>query len=623
MNYMIGCNYWDSESGTDMWRKWNEKTVDSDLRELSKYGVEYLRVFPNWRDFQPVASLKRWQGTLNEYRIDDKIIEDEFGLDYCMMERFGKLCDIAKKYGMKLIVSVIMGWMSGRLFMPPALENKDLISDPEALMWEIRFTRGFVRYFKNREEIAFWDIGNECNNLASCNNRHSAWLWTASIRNAILCEDNTRKIMSGMHFLGVSETDNVWTLHDQGELTDVMCPHPYPSPSVGGDVDPMTQLRTTIIPTVQSVLYSNISKKPSIIQETGSFNDMVGCRESVAKWIRVNMLSCWANGSMGYLWWCAHDHRNLNNPPYSWSMIERELGILEVDRTPKPAALEMKKMSDMLRSLPFDILPKREIDAVCIVPDISNVKKLYHIMTSAYILAKQAGIEIEFCYYKHKLPKSKLYIVPSLFGWSPMNKEMIDSLETAAYNGASVYFSSGNGIITSFEKLTGLKSVGMLNDSSMHIASFDNFSVPFKYGTKFLTHCENAECISKDNDGTVIFSKNSYGKGKIYFLNFPLEEMIWDMQGVFNDEKKPYYKIYNVIKGNLFSDKAAISDNPQIGVTVHKLSDNKYVVTAINYSDECQDAMLNIKGKITCLYGNIKTIDSCDASVMLVDTDDV
>ena len=82
MEYMIGCNYWDSKSGTEMWLNWDEKSVDKDLTELEKYGTEYLRVFPNWRDFQPVHPQIGWMGVTKEYTMSDGTAADEFGLDY-------------------------------------------------------------------------------------------------------------------------------------------------------------------------------------------------------------------------------------------------------------------------------------------------------------------------------------------------------------------------------------------------------------------------------------------------------------------------------------------------------------------------------------------------------------
>ena len=59
MEFMIGCNYWDSKHGTDMWRYYDHEVIEADLDILEQIGVKYMRVFPNWRDFQPVLSLKK------------------------------------------------------------------------------------------------------------------------------------------------------------------------------------------------------------------------------------------------------------------------------------------------------------------------------------------------------------------------------------------------------------------------------------------------------------------------------------------------------------------------------------------------------------------------------------
>ena len=62
-NFLLGVNYWDSISGTDMWKNWSEEVVYNDLKALSENGVRHLRVFPNWRDFQPVKKLYGWSNT--------------------------------------------------------------------------------------------------------------------------------------------------------------------------------------------------------------------------------------------------------------------------------------------------------------------------------------------------------------------------------------------------------------------------------------------------------------------------------------------------------------------------------------------------------------------------------
>ena len=39
--FAIGVNYWDSRSGTDMWRNWSPETVEADLAALEAVGVRW------------------------------------------------------------------------------------------------------------------------------------------------------------------------------------------------------------------------------------------------------------------------------------------------------------------------------------------------------------------------------------------------------------------------------------------------------------------------------------------------------------------------------------------------------------------------------------------------------
>ena len=132
MDFMIGCNYWASNAGTEMWVNWDEKVIRDDLDILSQNGVEYMRVFPNWRDFQPVVKMYGGGGDFKEYRLKKySAASNPYFLDDEMLNRFDKFCDICREYGIKLIVSLLTGWMSGGLFIPEALNDKNLFTDPE------------------------------------------------------------------------------------------------------------------------------------------------------------------------------------------------------------------------------------------------------------------------------------------------------------------------------------------------------------------------------------------------------------------------------------------------------------------------------------------------------------
>ncbi|MBE6611628.1 MAG: hypothetical protein E7632_03955 [Ruminococcaceae bacterium] len=617
-NYYMGVNYWDSTSGTDMWVNFDEAVIDADLAALEAIGVDTLRIFPNWRDFQPVMNVYGWGGNFMEHRLKgERFPEDTFFLDPVMIERFLTFCDLAQKHGMKLVVGVVTGWMSGRLFVPPALEGKNIITDPEALMWQTRFCHGFVRAVKHHPAIDAWELGNECNCLGHTPTRYAAYVWTSTIRSAISLEDPDRPVYSGMHGLA-SETGMQWMVQDQGELTDMLTCHPYPSPTVGGDVTPANRLRCTMIPTAQLAYYSGISGRPAMIEEQGTFSDMLINREGAADFMRVNLLSGWANGSRGYLWWCGMEHLKLSHPPYSWSMIERELGILDIDRNPKPVGRTMKEISAVLSTMPE--LPEKQIDGVCVLP---RDTKHWPSAAPAYILAKQAGIELTMrtadqIHRTADLPDAPLYIVPTLTGWAPLHKEAYDALLEKANNGATVYFSVATGFITECEKVTGMRSNGMYNAGGDTMTFTDGSSLPMCYQKKFLLESVGAEVLARDSYGNPVFTKNSFGKGTVYMLYFPMEQMMWNNALAFTGKEKPdYSRIYRIIGEDVLKNHPIDSANNQVGMTLHP-TDTGYYAVLVNYDNMTHDAEVSVADGWTMepVYGDVTSIGKCNMAVV-------
>ena len=45
MKFMLGVNYWDSRSGTDMWRNYDADVIREDLRALAGCGVNDSKPF--------------------------------------------------------------------------------------------------------------------------------------------------------------------------------------------------------------------------------------------------------------------------------------------------------------------------------------------------------------------------------------------------------------------------------------------------------------------------------------------------------------------------------------------------------------------------------------------------
>lgn len=296
-----------------MWRDWRPEVIETDLAKLAAGGVQWLRVFPLWPDFQPIHQLRGQNGLPVEIRFGEEPLPSDpvgqAGLSAEMLGRFATLCTIAEQAGLKLVVGLLTGWMSGRLFVPPALEGLNPITDATSIAWQVRFVRRFVTEMAGQRAIGAWDLGNECNCMGLAPGPDAAFTWTATIANAIRSADPTRQVISGMHSLSASTTNtgNPWLIEHQGELTDVLTTHPYPYWVRHTNLDAVTAFRTTFHATAESRFYADISGRPCIAEEIGTMGPMVGGDEASADFARVNMFSLWANDCRAMAWWCAHD----------------------------------------------------------------------------------------------------------------------------------------------------------------------------------------------------------------------------------------------------------------------------------------------------------------------------
>ncbi len=588
-DFILGCNYWASHAGTDMWRNWQKQIIENDLKILKANNIEYLRIFPNWRDFQPVVPFYSSKGSFYEYRLEGEIIPNNaYFLDENILNRFAEFCDIAEANGLKLIVGLITGWMSGRLFIPPALYGKNIFTDSSAQMLQLKFVRGFVENMKDKKSIFAWDLGNECNVMSETESREAAYVWSAMISNAVKAIDQTRPIISGMHTLSIWEPGekNAWSIADQAETTDILTTHPYPFWVKHCSKDKISSIRTLLHATAETKYYSDIGGKNCLVEEIGTMGPMICDDETAAGFMRVNLYSNWANGATGLMWWCANDQSALKFPPYSWSMCERELGMLDANLTPKPMLEEMRIFADFKNSLDFE-LPPLKIDAVCI---LTKEQDHWGVAYAAYILAKQAGLNISFSYCDAPIPDSELYLMPSIEGTLVMPKERYDELKAKIHDGAKLYISIDNAFLTEFSKLTGVIVQDSEDMDKSEKIILDKKSLEIKRKRRYHIIPENAEVLYYDDSGIPALTKNNYGNGEVFYANFPLESYLINKENAFADN---YYRIYKKFGADILKEKILNINNPFVGVTEH-FADGRIFVVIINYSGEKQGIELSI-----------------------------
>lgn len=593
--YLVGCNYWASHAGTEMWACWDEATVDRDFSELAKYGVRVLRVFPNWRDFQPIHLLRAGSGEAREYRMHARTrLTSPYDLDRDCLEHFHTLCHLAEKHGIRLLVSIVTGWMSGRLFVPEMLQERNTLTDPLAIQWEIRFVRLMVRLFHDKPAIAAWDLGNECNCLGKIETSEQAYVWAATISMAIRCEDAAHPIVSGMHGLSPS---GAWRMQDQPEFLDVLCTHPYPIFTPHCDTDPLNQMKSALHATAESLYYGNIGGKPCFAEETGVLGPMVVSDEYAADYIRAAMLSLLAHDCGGMLWWCGFEQSALTRTPYDWNGVERELGLFYLDKSPKPVVKTMTAFSELVESLPFDHLPARIVDAVCI---LTRGQDSWAAAYGAFILAKQAHIDLTFAWADGPIPEAKAYLLPSMHGDTPLNRSVQAMLMERVKAGARLYWSLDGALLSPFSALSGLRVLTRAHHPQT--AEIELGGRTISLTCEFRMRCESigAEVLARTQDGEIAFAKNSVGAGEIYTLLFSLEDQMASRPGMVDSEQaQPGYLFYEAM--NLRSPQKLVqTDCPTIGLTEHVIDDTHRVLVAINHEPYDQTVSLHMDAAWHC-----------------------
>lgn len=589
--FMIGCNYWASHAGTAMWADWNPQVVERDLKLLSSNGIKVLRVFPLWPDFQPIKTLYGGKGRPVEIRHGEMPLDGSdmgrAGISPQAIKRFEEFLSLSEKFDLKLTVELITGWMSGRLYVPPALEGRDILTDRMSLTWQIRFAKYFTKHFIDHPAILAWGLGNECNCMQDVPDREAAWLWTATIANAIRSVDKDRPILSGMHSLLPS---GKWRIQDQGELTDVLTTHPYTlfTPHCGRD--PINTMRPILHATAESCLYSDIGHKPCIVQEIGAA-PMTASGMIAADFARTNLFSLWANGCPGFLWWCSNDLGSLEHAPYDWNSIERELGLIKADGTPKPVIHEMHRFGTFLENLPFSSLPKRTKEAICI---LSIGQDSWGVAFSSFILAKQAGFDLEFQYQDQPIKDAPLYLLPCISGLSVISRRQWKKLLEKVAQGSTLYISYNGGCVGEFEEVTGLQVQTRRQGSDINITmhGFDEKTVyRIKTSANLKVDPIRAETIGCDETGNTIFSQAPYGKGHVYFLGVPVELDLINQPGTFDpDTKNPWWKVYQYFAREAVSTRVVKKESPQVGVTEHFMNDRSCIIVMVNYSPELVEA---------------------------------
>ncbi|MBN1459818.1 MAG: beta-mannanase, partial [Armatimonadetes bacterium] len=235
-------------------------------------------------------------------------------------------------------------------------------------------------------------------------------------------------------------------------------------------------------------------------------------------------------------------------------------------------------------------------EAVCILTEDQDHWGAAH---SAFLLAKQAGFDLEFQYHDQPIKEALLYLLPSICGHGIIrHRRRVELLEKVA-QGATLYISMDTGLPSNFEAITGLEPQTRerrRDDGAIRLEGLSGKpEIPSGGTFKIRFRPTRADVLGVEPDGNPAFTIAEYGKGKVFFLSVPIETMAAQTPGAFHeDDAPPYWRIYHHIAQGVLNGRAVRKRHPFLSLTEHPLSHDRRVVVAANLSPGEVEEMLSL-----------------------------
>ena len=328
------------------WSSFDPAEVEGDFARIAACGLDSVRVFLTWEDFQPAAG-----------RVDRE-----------MLARLVVVADLAAGLGLEVIPTLFTGHMSGVNWIPPwALGGSD--GDPRfrVVSGGTVVRRGLRNWYIDRavgaaqvllaaeaaaalaghEAVWAWDLGNENSNCVVPPNRSSARAWLTRLGSAIRTADETALLTVGLHKEDLEEDRRLgpW---EASEACDLLSMHGYPIYArwADGPTDaellPFLARMTRWLGDGGDVLFSEFglpTYRRDDPHEPGAGATPLVEEEAAAAYTTAALEGLRCAGCLGALLWCYSDYNPTlwQQPPFDLTPHERAFGLWRIDGSPKPA----------------------------------------------------------------------------------------------------------------------------------------------------------------------------------------------------------------------------------------------------------------------------------------------
>lgn len=496
-----------------MWRFFNEDIVDKELAQVRELGVDVIRAFIYWPDFQREPN-----------RVDEE-----------MLRRLGRFLDLAHKHGVGVFLTFVVGHMSGENWDPQWRGGRDffeLRNEVKTLMETV------VSRFRGHPAIRGWILSNELPIYAT-SSEDKVTDWIREMSNLIKSLDGAHWVGTGDGCWGIMGAFNGFNPYRYRDYVDYMGPHFYTP-----DTD---TIRHTVMPQLFIKACRGLGK-PTVLEEFGA-SSTLGSDEHIAGYYRVLLMGSLISGAVGAWGWCYSDFPLSNQRPYSHHPHELRFGVTTVNWEVKPQGNELTRFSRLISTL-GEVEPVEDPVAILVPSYVywsypftsrDDALKISGSLLASYTMLVQNGLNpmviVEEPLTDNVLIEPgrtkiggnvKVLFLPCALRYLAQTQEEVRRF---VENGGVAVISYCYGFWFNIDwalKLDLYYNYPVTSEGLSTTVDGVNINIPAMGNTydRAIAGVSSGEVLLKDSAGNPVIAYSNVGAGRVYFITYPIERWL-------------------------------------------------------------------------------------------------
>lgn len=506
----VGVDYHPSAAGCRIWTDWDASVLRRDFADIAAYGLNTVRLFLFWRDFEPEPGRH----------------------ETVVLDRLREAVTLAGEAGLACVLSLYTIWMNGQRLDPPWRQGRDLWRDASMLTRQEEFARAVATTLRGLPNVLAVDLGDEIANVAPAVaarlSRAEVAAWQSRLAGVLRRHAPGTLVFQANDASGVLGGSPFGP--DNAAGLDLIATHGFAAWSPGSIESVRSYKASSLAPFLARFAGAHGA---AFLDELGSY----GTDEpTAAGCLRASAAAALANGATGVLAWCWQDIASTAEP-YRQRPAERMVGLRSLTGAAKPALLGL---ADVAAAAPRLAAARERPPIALYVPERqrgdgdSYLDRAAGTLATfyAYLLLKRAHLDVEIVAGGAAAGRSddyRLVVCPSV---TQVTLTDLAWLRDRLAAGAVVYYSMGDHL-HGFPgaDLAGVELVdySLLPDGKESVA-WDGDRWPIDWLTGAATPATVAAVagttLARYPDGTPALQLNQVGAGRVVFCAAPFERQL-------------------------------------------------------------------------------------------------